>query len=146
MHNIVGSTRALDVVFCKKSNRHFTFVCQSIFVNFNFSCSYCSHFGTTDLRRGCMVNVVAQPQINPIVLDIPISLALWNYGAQSVDFGSANSRKLGVFAPQFLGSKYERFRNIPHRVAKFRENRFRDVEKSVSRKKEVTRLKYTVIH
>jgi len=34
------------------------------------------------------------------------------------------------------------FRNIPHRVVKLRENRFRDVEKCVDGKKEITRLKY----
>jgi len=33
-------------------------------------------------------------------------------------------------------------KNIPRRVAKFRENRHMDVEKSVDGKKEITRPKY----
>ena len=32
------------------------------------------------------------------------------------------------------------FQNIPRRVAKFRENRFRDVEKSLNEKKDMTKL------
>ena len=35
------------------------------------------------------VDVLTWPQIDPIVLDFPISLVLGNGGAQSVDFGSA---------------------------------------------------------
>jgi len=38
-----------------------------------------------------------------------ISLALWNGGAQNVDFRSANWQKLAFFVPQFLGSTYEHF-------------------------------------
>ena len=53
------------------------------------------------------MDVLTQPQIDPIVSDFPIFPALGNSGAQSVDFGSANRRKLGVFAPQFLGRTYE---------------------------------------
>jgi len=50
--------------------------------------------------------------------------------------------KIGGFRPSdFLGGTYEHhignclFPNIPHRVAKFRENWPRDVEKSVDGKK-----------
>ena len=53
-----------------------------------------------------------------------------------------------VFAPQILGGTYEhpaygrnQFQNIPRRVAKFREVWFRDVEKSMTGKKEITRVK-----
>ena len=42
-------------------------------------------------------------QIDPVVLDFPIFLAVWNDVAESVDFGSGNRRKLGLFTPQFLG-------------------------------------------
>jgi len=46
------------------------------------------------------VDVLIYPQIDPIVLDFPIFPALGNSWAQSVDFGTANRQKLGVFAPQ----------------------------------------------
>jgi len=39
-----------------------------------------------------------EPQIDTIVLDFPISLALWNDVAESIDFGPANRRKMG-FSP-----------------------------------------------
>jgi len=50
------------------------------------------------------VDVLTWPQIDPIVLDFPIFPALGNDGAQSVDFGSANRRKLlfGDFRPSNL--------------------------------------------
>jgi len=48
------------------------------------------------------MDVFAEPQIDNIVLDFPISLALWNGVGESVDFKSANRRKLGVFASQVL--------------------------------------------
>jgi len=46
------------------------------------------------------MDVLTEPQIDPIVLDFPIFLALANGEARSVDFGSENWQKLGVFAPQ----------------------------------------------
>ena len=58
-----------------------------------------------------------------------------------------------MIVPQIFRGKYEypiqdisfiEFHNIARRVAKFRENQFRDVEKSVDEKKEITRLKITV--
>jgi len=50
------------------------------------------------------MDALALPQIDPIVLDFPISLELWNGGAQSVDFGSANWQNVG-FCPSkiFMG-------------------------------------------
>jgi len=48
------------------------------------------------------MDVLDYPQIDTIVLDFLISLALWNDVAESVDFGSANLRKLGFFAPQIF--------------------------------------------
>jgi len=58
-------------------------------------------------------------------------------GAQSVDFGSANRQKLGFSSLKFLGARMNThmgdkiFQDTPRRVVKFRENRPRDVEKSV---------------
>ena len=43
------------------------------------------------------MDVLTQPQIHPIILDFP------NEGAQSVDFGSADRRKFGALALNFLG-------------------------------------------
>ena len=72
-----------------------------------------------------------------IVLDFPVFPALGNGGAESVDFGSANRRKLGFFVTQIcqgahmntpIGDKL--FQDIPRCVAKFCKNRPRDVEKS----------------
>jgi len=48
------------------------------------------------------MDVLTQPQIDPIVLDFPIFPALENDGAQNVDFGSANLQKLWIFAPQIV--------------------------------------------
>jgi len=73
-----------------------------------------------------------------MVLDFPICPALGNGGAQNVDFGSANRRKLMFFAPHFRGGGHMNthvgdkiFQETPRRVATFRENLPRDVEKSV---------------
>jgi len=46
------------------------------------------------------VDVLTKPQIDPIVLDLPIFPAVGNGGAQSVDFWPENRQKLGIFAPQ----------------------------------------------
>jgi len=55
------------------------------------------------------VDVLALPQTDPFVLHFPISLALWNGGAESVDFGSENRRKLGLISPRkFYGAQ-----NVP---------------------------------
>jgi len=45
--------------------------------------------------------------------------------------------KIDIFAPQHFRGTYERRRNVSqhHYVAKFRENRFRDVENSVAGKR-----------
>jgi len=75
--------------------------------------------------------------MDAVVLDFPVSLALWNGGAQSVHFRFSNWRKLGVFAPQLFRGTYQhpiglnQFQNAPGRVAKFGENWFRDVEEFV---------------
>jgi len=45
------------------------------------------------------MDVLIYPQIDPIVLDIPIFPALGNGRVQSVDFESANRRILVFFAP-----------------------------------------------
>ena len=60
--------------------------------------------------------------------------ALGNARAQSVDFGSENRQKLG-FCPSNLLVARKLFQEIPRRVAKFRENRPRDVENLVDGKK-----------
>jgi len=44
------------------------------------------------------MNVLALRGIDHTVLDFPISIALWNAGAQTVDSGSANWRRLGFIA------------------------------------------------
>jgi len=77
------------------------------------------------------MDVLTYPQIDAVVLDFPIFPAVGNGEAQSVDFGLEGRQKLGVFAPQILGGTYE---HPPRRVAKFRENRPRDVEKSGGKK------------
>jgi len=69
-------------------------------------------------------------------------------------FWVRKSAKIGVFRPSnflgdtmttYIGDKI--FQNTPRRVAKFRENRPRDVEKSVvvGLKKIKTRLKYNIL-
>jgi len=45
------------------------------------------------------IDVLTEPQIDPIILDFSTFPALGNGGAQIVDFGSANRRKLGFFVP-----------------------------------------------
>jgi len=58
---------------------------------------------------------------------------------------------LGVFTPEIFRGTYEtaighnQFQNIPRRVAEFREDRFRDVEKSVDGKKIKTSVKYNSV-
>ena len=89
----------------------------------------------------CLVWMSSHSQIDTIVLDFLIFPALGNGGAQSVDSGSANWQKFGFFAPQiFQGARMSTpignklFQDMPRRVAKLRENRPRDVEKSVDEK------------
>jgi len=41
------------------------------------------------------MDVLTYPAVDPIVLEFPISLAIWNGVAESIDFGSASRRKLG---------------------------------------------------
>ena len=88
------------------------------------------------------MDVLTQPQIDLIVLDFPTFLALGNGGAQSVDFWSENGHRFGAFAPQICQKALMNtsigdglFQDIPRRVKKFRENRPRDVQKSVDWKK-----------
>jgi len=64
-----------------------------------------------------------------------------------------NWQKLFFCPSNFVGGTYEspignnQFQNIPHRVAKFCKNWFRDVEKSVSGKRsKITRVKYNSLH
>ena len=78
-----------------------------------FTCPTPCPKGTTDLCRGwwdphCVqYGSSRQPQIDIIALDFSICLVLRNGVAESVDFGSANRRKLEFFATQFLGGTYE---------------------------------------
>jgi len=72
---------------------------------------------------------------------------LWNGAAETVDFGSANWQKLGIFAYQTFYGTYmntnivdKLFQDIPHHVGKFPENLHRDVEKSVDRKNNTTKI------
>jgi len=85
------------------------------------------------------MDVLIEPQIGPIVLDFPIFAALGNDGAQSVDFGFANRRQLGIFAPQIFRQHIQEI----NYVRTYRVVWHRDVEKSVDGKKEkITRRKY----
>jgi len=91
------------------------------------------------------MNVVTEPQIDPIVSDFPIFPALGNGGAQSVDYGSEN-RQNWFFCPSisWVGAHMntigdQLFQDIPRRVANFRENRPTDVEKSADGKNNTTK-------
>ena len=53
------------------------------------------------------VDVLTYPQIDAIVLDFPISPAVWNGGAQSRDFGPENRQKWGFRPSNLLGGTYE---------------------------------------
>jgi len=57
------------------------------------------------------MDVLAEPQIDPAVLDFSISLQLRNCRAQSADSGSANLQKL-FLQRKFLGGTYEQL-NTP---------------------------------
>ena len=76
--------------------------------------------------------VLGYPKTGPIVLDFPISLALRNGGAQSIDFGFANWRKLGLY---WVGPTYDQFQNITASFGKFCENLFKDIENLWTEKK-----------
>jgi len=86
------------------------------------------------------MDVLTQPQIDAFVLDFPNFRALGNGGAQSVDFGSGKVRKMWFnFAPQIFrgGGTHEhpyigdRIFQVHRVVWQFRENRPREVEKSM---------------
>ena len=84
------------------------------------------------------MDVPTQPQIDTIVLDFPIFPTVGNGRAQSVDYGLKVAKNWGFSPLKFLGGTYtgdKIFQNTPRRVAKFRENRPKDVEKSVVGKK-----------
>jgi len=81
-----------------------------------------------------------KPQIDPIVLDFPIFPALGNGGAQYVDFGSGNRRKLGV-SPKLIQGVLMNTHvgdKIFADTQRLRENRPRAVEKSVVGKEKKT--------
>jgi len=88
------------------------------------------------------MDILTSAQIDAIVLDFPIFPAVGNGGALKMSIFGPKIRKIGVFAPQIcqgalmntpIGDSL--FQIISRRVAKFRENRPRDIEKSVDGKK-----------
>ena len=89
----------------------------------------------------CGMDFLTQPQIDLIVLDLPIFPALGNGEAQGVDFGPQVSENWGFSPLNFFGARMNThigdqiFQDTPRRVAKLRKNRPRDVEKSVVGKK-----------
>ena len=80
------------------------------------------------------------------VLDFPILAAFGNDGAQRVDFGSENRHNWGFSTLHFVRGTYEHpigdtlFQDIPRRVAKFRENRPREVKSVDRRRKKIKKL------
>jgi len=142
-----GAVSSLDSLTSKSSSRIKQQVAMIRPKLYLFTCPTPYPKGTSDLSRRWWeptvfgMDVLSWPQIDPTVLDFQISLSLCHDGTQSVEFGSANWRKLRVLS-LILGAHvntstaHNYFRYITCVVwQSFCEKRFRDVEKSVSAKK-----------
>ena len=121
-----------------------------------FTCAILCPKGTTDLSHGwwdpqpCLV-WTSQPRHRLAIL-FEISQFLSQYGMVGLKvstFGAQTGKNWSFSPLKLLGGTNEhptgpnQFQNIAHHVAKFRENRFRDIKKSVDGKKDkIIRVKY----